>query len=314
MRYFIAGGAGFIGSNLTRRLLEKGQRVTVFDNLRGGKKEFLSAFLRNKNFKLVKADLLDKALVDRHIKGHDAVFHLAASSDISLGNKKTDLDLKNGFMTTYNILEGMRQNSVKKIIFASSGSIYGNISCPSFSEDSGPVLPISLYAASKVSSEAYISAFSSLYGFKAWIFRLANIVGPNATHGVIFDFIRKLQNNPKKLEILGDGNQTKPYLYVEECIDGMLYGLSHARDRLNYFNLSSNDSTDVKTIARVVIKAMGLKGVKFSFTRKGGGWPGDQKKIALNPSKINVLGWEAKMKSKEAVFLAAKKILEQETL
>ncbi|MFH1877994.1 MAG: NAD-dependent epimerase/dehydratase family protein [Candidatus Omnitrophota bacterium] len=314
MRCFIAGGAGFIGSNLTHRLLKKGWHVTVFDNLSGGKKEFLSDFFKNGCFKFVRGDLLDQDLASAHIKGHDMVFHLAASSDISLGAKRTDLDLKNGFITTFNILEGMRKNNVKKIIFTSSGSIYGNIAKPYFKEDFGPIFPLSLYAASKVSSEAYISAFSSLYGLKAWIFRLANIVGPNATHGVIFDFIRKLQNNPKNLEILGNGNQTKPYLYVEECIDGMLCALTHTKDNLNYFNLSSNDSIDVKTIAKTVVKVMGLKGVKFSFTSKGGGWPGDQKKIVLNSSKINALGWKAEMTSKEAVCLAAKKILEQRTL
>lgn len=311
MRFFIAGGAGFIGSNLTRRLLEKGWHVTVFDNLSGGKKEFLSGFLKNRRFKFIKGDLLDKNLLEKRLKGHDVVFHLAASSDISLGNKNTDLDLKNGFMTTYNLLEGMRKNNVKKIIFASSGSIYGNIPSPSLKENSGPILPISLYAASKVSSEAYISAFSHLYGIKAWIFRLANIVGPNATHGVIYDFVRKLKSNPGKLRILGDGTQTKPYLYVDECVDGMLYAFTHSSGNLNYFNLSPDDTINVKGIAKIVIDVMGLKNVRFTFTSKGGGWPGDQKKIKLNPGKINDIGWRAGMDSNQAVRLAAKKIIEQ---
>ena len=311
MKCFIAGGAGFIGSNLTRRLLEKGRYVTVFDNLSSGKKEFLSVFLKHKNFKFIEGDLLDQALVDRYIRDRDVVFHFAASSDITLGNKKTDLDLKNGFITTYNILEGMRRNNVKKIIFTSSGSIYGKINKPCFREDFGPVLPISLYAASKASSEAYIAAFCNLYGFKGWIFRLANIVGPNATHGVVFDFVRKLKNNPADLEILGDGTQTKPYLFVEECIDGMLYAFTHAKDSLNYFNLSPGDTLDVKDIAKIVAGVMMLKDVRFSFTNKGGGWPGDQNRIRLSPAKINALGWKAKMNSKQAVLLAAKKILEQ---
>jgi len=311
MKSFIAGGAGFIGSNLTRRLLEKGHHVTAFDNLSSGKKEFLSAFLKHKNFKFIQGSLLDQVLVNRCIKGHDVVFHFAASSDIILGNKKTDLDLKNGFITTYNILEGMRKNNVKKIIFASSGSIYGKINKPCFKEDFGPVLPISLYAASKASSEAYISAFCNLYDFKGWIFRLANIVGLNPTHGVVFDFIRKLKNNPKNLQILGDGTQRKPYLYVEECIDAILYAFKHSTESLNYFNVSSNDTADVKSIAGIVTGVMGLKDVQFSFTNKGGGWPGDQDKIRLSPTKINAIGWKAKMNSKQAVRLAAKKIIEQ---
>lgn len=314
MRCFIAGGAGFIGSNLTRRLLEKGWHVTVFDNLSGGREEFLSGFFKEKRFTFIKGDLLNQALVSRKLKGHDAVFHLAASSDISLGNKKTDLDLKNGFLSTFNILEGMRKSNVRKIVFASSGSIYGKADKPYFSENYGPVFPLSLYAASKVSSEAYISAFCNLCSFKAWIFRLANIVGPNATHGVVFDFIKKLKKNPRELLILGDGTQTKPYLYIEECIDGILYAFTHSNDRINYFNLSSNSTVDVKSIAKIVMGVMGIKKVKFNFTGKGGGWPGDQKDIHLKPSKINKLGWKARMTPEQAVCLAAKKILEQESL
>lgn len=311
MKCFIAGGAGFIGSNLTLRLLKKGWHVTVFDNLSGGRKELLSVFSKSRHFEFVRGNLLDKKLVEKHIKDNNLVFHLAASSDISLGTKQTDLDLKNGFITTFNILEGMRKNNVKKIVFASSGSIYGNIAMPCFREDYGPILPLSLYAASKASSEAYISAFCSLYGFKAWIFRLANIVGLNATHGVVFDFVRKLKNNPGDLQILGDGTQTKPYLYVEECIDAMLYAFAHSAGNLNYFNLSPDDAIDVKSIAKIVTGVMGLEGVRFSFTNKGGGWPGDQKKIRLSPAKINAIGWKARMSSKQAVRLAAKKILEQ---
>lgn len=314
MKCFVAGGAGFIGSNLVSRLLKQGWGVTVYDNLSGGRKEFLTPFFRYKGFKFVKADLLNRVLLDKHIKGHDAVFHFAASSDISLGTKKTDLDLKNSFLTTFNILDSMKRNKIGKLVFTSSGSVYGEYAGIPFKEDSGPILPVSLYAASKAASEAYISAFYRVYGIRAWIFRLANIVGPNATHGVVFDFIKKLKTNPKKLKILGDGNQKKPYLYVGECIDGILYAFTHAKGGLNYFNLSPNDVTDVKNIARVVINEMGLDRVKLVFTNTGGGWPGDQKRIWLNPAKINRLGWNAKLKSAQAVRLAAIKLLDKEGL
>ena len=314
IRGFIAGGAGFIGSNLTRRLIELGWDITVYDNLSMGRKDFIKVFFKNKQFEFVKGDLLNSKLLHKHIKGHDVVFHFAASSDISLGTKKTDLDMNNGFLSTYNILEGMRRYNIKKIVFTSSGSIYGKGSKPSFAEDDGPIFPLSLYAASKVASEAYISAFCNVYGIEAWIFRLANIIGPNATHGVIFDFINKLIKNPQSLQVLGDGNQIKPYLYVDECIDGILYVLNHSKDRLNYFNLSCNGTVNVKKIAGIVMEVMNLKNVRLHYTGEETGWPGDQKKIGLNPLKINKLGWKAKLTSKEAVRLAAQKILEQRTV
>ena len=311
MKCFIAGGAGFIGSNLTRRLIELGWDVTVYDNLNNGRKDFLKDFFKNKRFQFIKGDLLNTRLLNKYIKGHEIVFHLAASSDISLGIKKTNLDMKNGFLSTYNILEGMRRDNIKKIVFSSSGSIYGKGVKLSLGEDDGPIFPLSFYAASKVASEAYISAFCNICGIDAWIFRFANIVGPNATHGVIYDFINKLKKNPQNLQILGDGNQTKPYLYVDECIDGILYAFNHSADGLNYFNLSCNDTINVKEIARIVIKVMGLKDVRLQYTGEETGWPGDQNKISLDPSKINCLGWKAKLYSEQAVRLAAQKILEQ---
>ena len=314
MRCFIAGGAGFIGSNLTRRLIELGWDVTVYDNLSKGRKDFLKDFFKNKQFQFIKGDLLNSRILNKYIKGHDVVFHLAASSDISLGTKKTNLDMKNGFLSTYNILEGMRRHNIKKIVFTSSGSIYGKGVKLSFGEDDGPVFPLSLYAASKVASEAYISAFCNVYGIEAWIFRLANIIGPNATHGVIFDFINKLKKDPQNLQILGDGNQTKPYLYVDECIDGILYAFNHSMDGLNYFNLTCNDTLNVKEIAKIVIEVMELKNVRMHYTGEETGWPGDQKKIKLNPSKINILGWKARLSSEEAIRLAAQKILKQRVL
>ena len=314
MRCFVAGGAGFIGSNLVPRLLEQDWSITVYDNLSGGRQEFLTPFFKHKRFKFIQANLLNRGLLDKYIKGHDVIFHLVASSDISLGIKKTDLDLKNSFLTTFNILDSMRKNKIKKLVFTSSGSIYGEYKKVPFKEGIGPILPLSLYAASKVASEAYVSAFCSVYGIRAWIFRLANIDGPNATHGVVFDFIKKLKGNPRKLQILGDGNQKKPYLFVGECIDGMLYAFTRANDKLNYFNLSPNDTVDVKGIAKIIIKEMRLNNVRFTFTNTEGGWPGDQKEIWLNTSKINALGWKAKLSSGKAVRLAALKLLNKEEL
>lgn len=312
MRCFVAGGAGFIGSNLVSSLLKNKCQVTVFDNLSGGNLDFLKEYYSNSGFSFIEGNLLDTDLLNSSIKGHDVVFHLAASSDISLGNKKTDLDMKNGFLTTFNILEGMRLNGIKKIIFTSSSSIYGKSESKPFCEISGgSVAPLSLYAASKVCSEAYLCAYSNLYGIRAWIFRLANIVGPNATHGVIFDFIRKLRSDPGELFILGDGTQVKPYLHVKECVDGMLFAFKLAKGGVNVFNLSCPGALNVKGIAAIVIGEMGLKNVRLKFSGGKIGWPGDQNRLYLDPKKINMLGWKAKMNSQQAVRLAVIDILRQ---
>ena len=201
-RYFITGGAGFIGSHLADRLVNVG-RVTVYDNLSSGSPEFISRHLERDNFNFIEADLLDFNTLKQAIAGHDVVFHLAANPDVKAGTSATDLDLKMGIVATYNVLEAMRLNQIKKVLFPSSSTVYGDAGTTPVSEDYGPLLPISLYGASKLSSEGLVSAFCHLFNMQGWIFRLANVVGSRLTHGVIFDFINKLKQNPKRLEILG---------------------------------------------------------------------------------------------------------------
>jgi UDP-glucose 4-epimerase len=299
MRCFVTGGAGFIGSHLVDRLIEKGYSVTVFDNLSSGRAEFLKHHTRN--IKFVQSDLLDLQSVLASMKNHDAVFHLAANPDARLGLEHTDLDLKQETIATYNVLEAMRKNGLKKIVFSSSGTIYGETPVIPLAEDYGPVLPISLYGAGKVASEGLISAFCYTFGMQGWIYRFANVVGDRGTHGVIFDFIHKLKKNPRELEILGDGTQEKPYIHVQECIDGILFGFEHSHDKVNVFNLGCDSSTDVTTIAHVVIKAMNLTNVKIRYTGGDRGWPGDVPQVRFNCDKINALGWKARYTSDEAV-------------
>jgi len=308
-RIFVTGGAGFVGSHLVDRLMGEGHRVTVFDNLSSGQKEFIEQHLEKDNFTFVEADLLDMDKVKKAMAGHGVVFHLAANPEARLGIEDTGLDLKQETVVTYNVLEAMRVSEVKQIVFSSSSTIYGETPATSLPEDYGPLLPISLYGAGKLASEGLISAFCHTFDIQAWIFRFANIVGTRTTHGVIFDFLNKLQQNLDELEILGDGTQCKPYLYIDNCIDGILFGFHHSNDRVNVFNLGGTTTTDVTTIARTLVEEMGQRDVGFIYTGGDRGWPGDVPQVRFDTSKMEKLGWKAKYTSDDAVRQAIRDIL-----
>jgi len=310
MKAFITGGAGFIGSHLVDKLIEKGYDVTVYDNLSSGKKQFLNKHMQNKNFKFIEADLLDLDKLKIALKNYDVVFHIAANPFVRLGEKQTKLDLEQGAIATYNILESMRINDIKKIIFSSSSVVYAEVPNISIPETYGPTLPISLYGAGKLASEGLISAFCGTFDFQAWIFRFANIVGIRGTHGVIVDFIDKLRKNPKELEILGDGKQQKPYLYVSDVVDGMIFGFEHSCNNINLFNLGCDSNTTVTKIAEMVVEEMSLKNVKFKYTGGKRGWPGDVPRFQLDSTKIKQLGWKEKYTSDDAVRKAIREILD----
>ena len=309
MKIFISGGAGFIGSHLADTLLRNGHTVTVYDNLSSGNTSFIQHNLTWKDFTFIQADLLNLNRVMKETKNHDVVFHLAANPHVRLGEKQTDLDLNQGIVATYNVLEAMRQNDIKKIVFSSSSVVYGETNEPSLPETYGPTLPISLYGAGKLGAEGLISAFCGTFDFQAWMYRFANIVGSRGTHGVIVDFIDKLRKNPKELEILGDGKQCKPYLYVSDCVDGILYGFIHAHEKINLFNLSCDTTTTVTRIAQMVTEEMGLKNVSFKYTGGVRGWKGDVPRFQLGTTKINTLGWKATLSSDEAVRRAIRDVL-----
>lgn len=314
MRILITGGAGFVGSNLAERLLNDGHEVTVVDNLSGGSLNFLSGCLLNGRFRFEKQDLLNLDALPEIFQGHDAVFHLAANSNIPEGRRKSDIDLQLGTIATYNVLEAMRRAGVREIAFSSSSVVYGEPVVTPTPEDYGPLFPISLYGASKLACEGLVSAFCHNYGFQAWIYRFANICGPHSTHGVILDFIRKLQANPGELEILGDGKQAKPYLHVSECVDGMLYLWRLVRDRqLLACNLGCSGATSTDDIARCLTEAMDLRDVELRHTGGTRGWPGDVPQVRLDCSKLNSLGWSAKYSSDEAVRLAIRQVVQEVT-
>lgn len=312
MRIFITGGAGFIGSHLVDRLVTENNKVTVFDNLSSGQMKFIEHHIGKKEIRFIEADLLDLDTVKKAMIGHDLVFHLAANPEARMGIENTELDLKQETIATYNVMESMRISGINKIVLASSGCIYGETPVIPLAEDYGPVLPISLYGAGKLAAEGLISAFCGTFNMQAWIFRFANVVGERTTHGVIFDFIQKLNQNSSELEILGDGNQSKPYLHVAECVDGILFGYRNSDDTVNLFNLGCSTVTDVTTIAKMVTEEMGLSNVRFKYTGGDRGWPGDVPQVRFDVKKMKSLGWEAKYTSDAAVRNATRDILGKE--
>ena len=317
MRILVSGGAGFIGSNLIPRLLREGNEVFAVDNYFLGKRAYIEPLLSNPRFHFREFDLLE---IDRVVAMFsdvkpELVWHVAANSDISFGTTYTDFDLKGGTLVTYNILEAMRRTGANAIIFSSSGAVYGEPNVVPTPENYGPVFPISLYAASKLACEGLLTAFAHNYDIQTWIFRFGNIVGPNPTHGVIHDFVLRLMENPHYLRILGDGTQSKPYVHVEDCIDGIMFGYQHARELVNCYNLAVPDQTSVNEIARWTLEAMGLDPAKVAIEYTGGprGWRGDVAQVRLDTSRMAALGWRPRMSSAEAVRRSIREIVAQLT-
>ncbi len=310
-KYFITGGAGFIGSHLVDQLAARA-RITVYDNLSTGRKDFIRQHFGKSDFQFIQADLLDFDTLTKAIAGSDVVFHLAANTDTRTGIEDTGLDLKQGTITTRNVLEAMRLQHIGKMVFVSSSTVYGETGTTPVSEDSNSLLPISLYGASKLACEGLISAFCHMFDMQSWIFRLANIVGGRSSRGVIFDFINKLKQNSKEITILGNGTQEKPYLYIDDCVNGILSGWEHSQGRLNIFNLGNDSSTSVNSIASMVAEAMGLCGVKFSYTGGERGWRGDVSQVRYSIARMRGMGWKPTLSSDAAVRRAIMDILSKQ--
>jgi UDP-glucose 4-epimerase len=306
MRFFVVGGAGFIGSHLVDQLAPRGP-VTVYDNLSVGKVEFIASHLESGRAKLVQADALDLPALTEAMKGHDVLFHLAANPEARWGLERTRFDLEQGTIAVYNSLEAARLNGVKKFVFSSSGTVYGNTPEPCAEQDLGH-LPISLYGASKLAGEALISAFVECFKLQGYIVRFGNVVGGRGTHGAILDFNKKLKAHPDHLDVLCDGRQSKPYLHVTDCVLGLLYVLDHAPDPLNVYNLGPSDWTSVTRIAEMCVAASPHPGARIVYSGGAQGWPGDVPVSRLVPDKLAKLGFTLRYTSDQAVEMAVKQI------
>ena len=311
MRALVTGGAGFIGSHLIDRLISRGDKVVVLDNLSSGKIEFIQTHIDSGSVVLIEGDLTNFDDVHDAMDGIDCVFHLAANPDIRLGTKITDTDLKQGTIATYNIVESMRRCGVKKIAFASSSVVYGENAPMPTPENHGPCMPISLYGASKQAGEGLISSWVGTFGLQAWIFRFANIIGHRGTHGVIFDFIHKLKADPSRLEVLGNGLQEKSYMEVGDCVDGILHVMENSNESLNLFNLGSHDTASVTRIAEIVIEETECLDANIEYTGGDRGWAGDIPRAMLGIDKMLSTGYDVRYNSEDAIRHTAKCLIEE---
>jgi UDP-glucose 4-epimerase len=314
-KVFVTGGAGFIGSHLVDALCRSNSKIVVLDNLSAGKFESIKQWLNTPNFMFERGDLLRPEKVRELVSKCETVFHLAANPEVRLGSTDPKLHYEQNIATTFSLLEAVRKaQNVKNFVFTSSSTVYGDAEKIPTPEDYAPLKPISIYGASKLASEAIITSYAHTYGFNAIICRLANIIGSRTQHGVIYDFINKLTENPRKLEILGDGTQTKSYLEVGDCINAILTGLNYLNSKVEIYNIGSEDQINVKEIADIVCEEMDLKNVKYIFSGGvdgGRGWKGDVKVMLLSIERIKALGWKPTLNSCQAVEKTTKSLLKQ---
>ncbi len=303
----VTGAAGFIGSHLVDALVEDNE-VIGYDNLSSGRRESIEHLEEEDNFELVVADVLDESSLDEQMDRSDMVFHLAANPDVKVGADDTSVHVEQNLLATHKVLDSMRRKDVDEILFTSTSTVYGETDVIPTPEDLGPLKPISLYGSSKLGCEALISSFCHTFDMQSVSFRFANVVGPRSTHGVTYDFVQKLKGDPERLEILGaPPGTTKSYFYVTDCIDGMIHGAEHAEERVEYFNLGSQDYINVKEIADIVCREMGLDQdhVNYDWTESRGeskgGWKGDVEVMLLSIEKMEKLGWSPTYDSAESI-------------
>lgn len=310
----MTGGAGFIGSHLVDRLMETGNQVRVIDNLASGQLSNLDRWMDHQGFEFIEGDLLERDASLEAVEGCSQVFHLAANPEVQANKADPEEHFRQNIEATYSLLEAIAERGdVELLVFASTSTVYGEATVLPTPEGYGPTKPISMYGASKLACEALISAYASMHGFKAVIYRLANVVGPRSNHGVIWDFVGKLRGSPEELEVLGDGTQSKSYLYIDDCVDGFLKGVESV-EQVAVFNIGSMDRASVLRIAEIVKEEAGQTEARIHLTGGvdgGRGWKGDVKLMQLDTASLRRLGWAPKYNSEEAVRLTARAVSEQ---
>lgn len=306
IRAFVTGAAGFIGSTLAERLLAEGSRVVGWDNLSTGQLEFLGAAGQEDHFRLVKGDNLDLPALTQAMAGCDTVFHLAANADVRFGLEHPDRDFQQNTVATFNVLEAMRANNIKRIAFASTGSVYGEATVIPTPEEAPFPIQTSLYAASKLAGEALINAYCEGYGFEGYIFRFVSILGERYTHGHVLDFYKQLLEHPDHLKVLGNGTQRKSYLYVGDCIDAILHvtrlkTAKSARHHVEVYNLGTNEYCQVSDSIGWIAGHLGLK-PRLDYSGGDRGWIGDNPFIFLETKKIQATGWKPQLTIRESII------------
>jgi UDP-glucose 4-epimerase len=303
MNVFVAGGAGFIGSHLVRHLLTEGsaENIVVYDNFSSGKMWHLREFIHDPHLNIVKADIKDLPKLSEAIAGAQIVYHFASNPDIAKAMAQPDIDFWEGTYLTQNVLEAMRVSGAKRIVYASGSGIYGETGLVEVIEDSSSFLPISTYGASKLAGEALICAYCHMFEMQGLVFRFANVVGPRQTHGVGYDFVRRLLRDPSQLVILGDGNQSKSYVHVEDVISAMQWIVGQGWRGFEYFNVATEDYITVREIADLVVQRLGLNEVAYAFTGGARGWKGDVPTVRFNTQKLRARGWLNRRTSREAL-------------
>jgi UDP-glucose 4-epimerase len=298
---FLTGCAGFIGSTVTDRLLSAGHSVIGFDNFSTGQRRFLERACEHRTFRLVKGDVLDREHLGRAMRGASWVFHLAANADVRGGAEHPGRDLEQNTIATHNVLEAMRTNRVKRLAFASTGSIYGEARVFPTPEDASFPIQTSLYGASKLAAEGLIGAYCEAFAMQGWIFRLVSILGERYTHGHVFDFYRQLTRDPTRLRVLGDGRQRKSYLYVQDCVEAMLLATERATERVNIFNLGTDSYCEVNESIAWITDALKAE-PRITYSGGERGWVGDSPFIFLDTTRIRALGWRPQLTIREGVY------------
>jgi len=307
-KIFISGGAGFIGSHFTRRLLAmpRVKEIVIYDAFSSGREAYLAGILDDPRLKIVRNDLKDIKAVSAAMAGCETVIHLAANPDIAKAATQPDIDFWEGTYLAQNVVEAMRINGVRNILYTSGSGVYGENPSIAFAESYGPCFPISPYAASKIACEALISSYCHMFDMEGRAFRFANVVGPRQTHGVGYDFVRRLQADPTQLRILGDGSQCKSYIHVEDILTAVFLGAEKSTLRFDLFNVATDDYITVREIADIAVEVSGLApgSVRYDFTGGDRGWKGDVPVVRFDVTKIKALGWRAARSSAEAVRAA----------
>jgi UDP-glucose 4-epimerase len=315
MTNLITGGAGFIGSHLVDFFMERGENVSVLDDLSAGDIGNIGRWKDSDRLNFVKGDLLSTDSFMETLEGSETVYHLAANPEVRSWKANPEDHFRQNIEGTYNLLEAVRQHGdVETFVFTSTSTVYGEASVIPTPETYAPMKPISHYGASKLAAEAMICSYAAMYGFRCVIYRMANVVGPRCNHGVVYDFIEKLRRNPNELEVLGDGSQSKSYLYIDDCVEGMVLGAERSSERVAILNIGSEDRVDVMTIANIVVGEMGLGDVEIRLTGGvdgGRGWKGDVKLMQLDMSGLKDLGWRPRWGSSDAVRHTARSLLKK---